>query len=228
MAVRVGSPNGRGGPTKPSSVGSNPTRHIFTHRSYILRILVDLDSTVCNTLPYWLNKIYERTGVLATIDDIDKWDIRNCPPLDQIHPNVAFTMTEEPGFERDIPIMPGARSALYSFWEQCYEICLVTARANPNSMTETADWVEQHLPFLGKKSLTFCRTKHIIQADVIIDDNPETLVTYKHHHPGSLRTGIRYPYNSFLTKNVAHLFDYGSQAWPQISATILNRFYGEQ
>ena len=65
-----------------------------------LRILIDVDGIVANTLPYWLSKIARATetktpegrlpGVIAQVEDIKEWDLSKCPPLDKVDPKLMF------------------------------------------------------------------------------------------------------------------------------------------
>ena len=167
-----------------------------------LRILVDMDGIVCDTLPYWLQKIFNKTGVAAQIEHITQWAMDKCPPLDKVDPKVMFGMLQDPGFIYNIKPIWGAVEGLKQLTEAGHEIYLVTARHGPVSMPDTLEWVKKHLPFINaEKQTIFAYNKWVIPADVLIDDKGETLVEYSTHHPNALMVGIKYPYNEALSKN---------------------------
>lgn len=63
-----------------------------------MKILIDMDGIVCNTLPFWLKKIAEKTydrtdpskQIVAQVEDIKLWDMMKCPPLDKADPKLVF------------------------------------------------------------------------------------------------------------------------------------------
>lgn len=191
-----------------------------------LRILVDLDGIVANTLPYWLKRIAHKTKVVAQIEDIRQWDLHKCPPLDTVDPKIIFGLLNEDGFMENIPIFFGAAEGLQQLIADGHEIYLVTARTGLTSMPETLRWVKKNLPFINvEKQLIFCYNKELIEADVIIDDKPDTLIRYMSTHSHALALGIRYPYNEPMPEKIAQLFgpaDYLNHTltWGQIVGYI--------
>lgn len=164
-----------------------------------MKILIDLDGIVCDSLPRWLQHIADKTGVVAQMFDITDWELTKCPPLDKVDPKAIFKILETPGFTAGIQPFWGAVQAVEQLVEDGHEVMLVTARHGPVSMPETLEWVQRYLPFLDvRTTVVFCHNKELIPADVIIDDRPETLVRYREAHPRALVLGIEYPYNKHL------------------------------
>jgi len=186
-----------------------------------LRILVDLDGIVCDTMPYWLDHIYDTVGVRAYLHDITQWALDKCPPLDKLNPKLIFSRLQDPGFMLKVPAMVGARLVLENLQNDGHEVYLVTARHGPQSMPETLTWVQQNLPTFQERHLIFCYDKHLIRADVIIDDKAETLFNYKAIHQNALCLGIKYAYNDHLSEDVAFLVEYGDKAWISLYQYIL-------
>lgn len=177
-----------------------------------MRILIDLDGIVCDTLDYWLSKIADASGVRAQVNDITKWELEQCPPLDKVDPKIIFGLLNSPTFMAYAPEMPGAVEAL-RLLNSRHKVYLLTARHGRNAMPETLDWVETHLPFLNwTRQVIFCHDKSLIPADVLIDDRAENLEKYKiqwggsahwiHHYP--LCIGLAYPYNKQLQDDPAY------------------------
>lgn len=186
-----------------------------------LKILVDMDSIACDTLPYWLDRIAQDTGVRAKVDDIKLWALDKCPPLDRVDPRLIFGVLQEPGFIQGIPPMSGVAKALKSLMDDGHQVMIATARHGPVSMPESLSWMRQHLPFMSpEKQTAFLYDKEWLEADVIIDDKAEMLEKYLNKHPKAIAMTITYPYNADLTHTRLGRVDYGPDAWETIAGAI--------
>jgi 5'(3')-deoxyribonucleotidase len=186
-----------------------------------LRILVDIDSIVADTLPYWLDRIGKDTGVYAKVEDITLWDMAKCPPLTQVDPRSIFGVLQDPGFIENIPPISGAANVLELLKNDGHEIYLVTARHGPVSMPETLNWIRKHLPFLSaEKQVVFLYDKNLIPADIIIDDKAETVEKYVASHPKAWGMAIEYPYNAHLKGRERITVVSREMAWPNLFRTI--------
>lgn len=193
-----------------------------------LRLLIDIDGIVADTMPYWLNYIAAKTGVKARIEDITQYDLTKCPPLSQLEPHVIFDVLQEPGFTSNVPLMEGAFNVLKNLMNDGHEVYLVTARSGAVHIAETYQWVKTQLPFIDtRKQLVFIYDKHLLKADVIIDDQAATLTNYKAIHQNALTLSIEYPYNAHLqvmsdpiSRDVM-LVEYGDTAWATLYQQIM-------
>lgn len=166
-----------------------------------LKILIDLDNITADTLPYWLEYLAHKAKmpVAAKVEDITKWNMAECHPLDTIDPKLVLGVLQDNYFTINVPLMPGARQAIQELMIAGHEVYLVTARSGHTHVTETFEWVAKMLPFINiREQLIFCSNKALIPADVLIDDKPDTLIKYKKTHPGAVTMTIRYPYNTHL------------------------------
>jgi hypothetical protein len=109
-----------------------------------------------------------------------------------------------------------------------HEVYLVTARSGATHVAETFQWIAAKLPFIDvRRQLVFLYDKHLLSADVIIDDKGATLTKYKQTHPNALVLGISYPYNTYLeySSDIADrntlLVEYGDAAWVTLYQQIL-------
>lgn len=185
-----------------------------------MRILVDLDATLVDSLPHWLRHIHHETGVGAQIGDIVSWNMAECPPLDRLAPAEIYDWLQRPGFIATAPIMHGAQEAMDEFTAAGDKVYIVTARSGPVSVPETYIWLKYHLPVFDYKNVIFCYDKHLIDADVLIEDKVETLEKYAEAHPTSLRVGIQYPYNLHVRPETAQMFPYSPLAWQNIAKWV--------
>lgn len=186
------------------------------------RILVDLDSTITDTLPAWLTVITAKTGVKVTVDDITEWNMCKCGPLTQLTPDQIFDVLHDPAFLQTILPIEGALENLKKLHDFGHEIKVVTARQHPNTVVAAMDWVKTFMPWFDpQKNLIFAYDKHIIKADVMIDDKGQTLEEYKVNWPKALCLGIQYPYNSYLKYNLfVNLIPRDNQSWNEIYSLI--------
>jgi 5'-nucleotidase len=183
-----------------------------------LTTIIDIDGTLCDTLPTWLDAIGKKTGVYAKLSDIVRWNMHECPPLDTLQPDDIYGFLDEPNFNLNLPVMSGAQDAVRQLMSDGHKLYFVTARFGLYGMPETLQWMERHFPAVNaRKQLGFFADKHLIRADVIVDDRADTLETYWRNHPHSTSIGIGYPYNARLIGWPQYcLVPYGPDAWSEI------------
>jgi len=192
-----------------------------------LRILVDLDGIVADTLPYWLKQIQDTTGVVTTIADINKWTLHACPPLNALKPGQVYDLLNIPGFNANIPVMPGASENLLALQEMGHELYMLTARYGDVGMPETLHWVEEHFPWIqADKQVGFFADKHHVRADVLIDDKAETLIKYSECNPEAKILTINYPYNQVSIPGVIRV-EKNEDSWFSLRKTIEGISNGE-
>jgi 5'-nucleotidase len=185
-----------------------------------VKIIVDIDGIVADTLPYWLDDIYKDTGVEAEEDDIHRWEMHKCHPLNQLALGQIYDRLQRPGFVANIPLMPWADGNLRDIQNDLgHTVMLVTARRGPVSMAETVTWCRTHLPWLPENRLIFAIDKSVIHADVIIDDRPENILDYLAAHPRATALTIGYRYNEHLPAHVKR-FKRDGCTWANIRKCI--------
>jgi len=155
------------------------------------RILIDLDSTVADLLTPWLTLYNADWPDQLTVADITHWDLHLCA-----QGGVAiYDYLSRPGLVRNLLPYEGAVEGVKTLFDLGHELYIVTAAHSPVNLSEKAEWCQQHLPFLTKRQLVIAHEKHIIPADVLIDDSPSNALAYRMAHPAAITTGIRFPYN---------------------------------
>lgn len=185
-----------------------------------MKILVDLDGIVTDTLPAWLDRIHYRTGVRAVPADITKWNLHENHPLTQCKPEELFDILNEKGFTLNIPQMTDARYYLEKLHKAGHDISIVTARFGTNCMPETLIWLREMMPWLNvEKKAWFCYDKHRITGDVLIDDKAETLIKYRSEHPNAKLITIDYPYNKHAPAGT-HRVQKNGREWEAIESYI--------
>ena len=185
-----------------------------------LTILVDIDGVVADMLPAWLLRIYEKTGVLASIDDVTTWEM-SAPPLSEVSRDSMLDILNEPGFNLGLPVFTGADVYLKQLHEAGHKIYFVTARWGPVIMPETLSWMRKHFPWLQpEKHLCFIHDKSLLAGDVLVDDRMDNLVAYRAAHPRADLIAIDYPYNRIDVDGVYRVA-YDREAWAKIYERIV-------
>ena len=185
-----------------------------------MKILVDLDGIVVDTLPEWLTRIYQTTGVRVSTQDIVSWNLLDNPQLAQLTPAQVFGILNEKDFTRYLPQMSDASFYLRKLHQAGHDISIVTARYGTNCMPETLEWLKETMPWFNvEKKTWFCYDKHRITGDVLIDDKAETLIQYRREHPQTKLITIDYPYNQHALADTHRVLKNGSE-WEAIESYI--------
>jgi len=188
-----------------------------------MRILVDVDGIITDTLPAWLKRIHETTGVKAKVSDITKWNLNECPPLDQVPVADLMAPLNEPGFTAHLPMMADADIFLKKLHDAGHDVNVVTARHGIVCTAETLQWFKAMMPwFDSSQKLWFLRDKHLMAADVLIDDKVENLAAYKKAHPKAHLITISYPYNTHAPLETRRIHKDGYE-WEAIESYIRNK-----
>jgi len=181
--------------------------------------MCDVDGIVADTLPYWLQKIGDDTGIRAEVSDINQWDLAKCAPLaGSVTPDKVFGYLNAPGFNLGVPVMSGAVEGVKKLMDAGHDVYFVTARFGTNGLPETLWWVAANFPFVDvRRQVVFLKDKYRFNADVIIDDCAENLEDYWGAHAFAHCVGITYPYNARLEDKVQYrMIPYGDKAWRDI------------
>ena len=137
------------------------------------RIAVDLDEVTADTVSKRLQRYRLDYGEELTRDQIHGKQIRDAIPSDRS--KAVEACLDEPGFSRDIPIMPGARAVLEELATRFDILIATSAMDHPVSLYDRYLWLQEFLPFLSDRNYMFCGSKRYIRADYLVDDSPRNL-----------------------------------------------------
>ena len=184
-----------------------------------MRILIDIDGTVLDSLPVWLGILNDRYGLNGTPADITRWELDKCPPYDTLSENQIYGVLNEESFHDRLCHFEGAPEAIKRMHENGQEVYFVTARNGQVSVRAAQKWFKEHYPYLRRDRLVFCGDKHIIKADLLIDDRAENLTDYMSHWPYAKATGLRTAYNQTLAVSSFWPFQLHSN-WSEILSYV--------
>lgn len=188
-----------------------------------LSILCDMDAILVDLTPYWLECIAKDTGVVESIDNITQWNLHKCGKLLPLGAKVVYDYLQKPGFFLNAPEIPTALDRLKQLSEDGHEITILSSPSGPISAKEKWEWLNAKAPWIKNESIGLFNKKTMVQADVLIDDHPETVVKYAQKWPEALVLGIKYPYNTNVVMSDAIMVegykDY-PLAWTNIYSLI--------
>lgn len=112
-----------------------------------MRIYVDVDDVLSETVRSMLVIAAERFGRRRRYDDIREFDLRVSFEFDEETHHRFMQAVHEPAVLRSFDVIPGAIEVLDEWQRAGHEICIVTGRP-PTSERVTRDWLEQRgIPF---------------------------------------------------------------------------------
>lgn len=171
-----------------------------------LTILVDMDGILCKCVEKVLRIHSEEAEVHADIDQIKGWNIGEHVTKGELI-NAYF---DRPGFFRNLEPIDGAIEAMSTLRDRGHDIVVVSAPSGGMSASDKYAWIDEHLPWLGRKNVIMAKRKTLVRGDALIDDSLETLNTWytlwrrSSYLPGPppLFT-IAYPWNEGVPPHVA-------------------------
>ena len=137
------------------------------------RILIDMDDVMAETglkILSTYNNLFDTNHSphdfvgksFESIFDIEKYGI-------------VRQEIKKPGFFLDLEVKVDAPEVIEQL-DQNYDVYIVSAATEfPNSLSEKVTWLNNHFPFIGWQKMVFCGYKHMINADIMIDDHTKNL-----------------------------------------------------
>ena len=145
----------------------------------MLRICVDMDEVMADTLAEHLRRYNQEFDEAVTPEDLTGKNLWEVTPLDRQAQLRAFLDAED--FFEDLPLMPDAQTVLKDLSKR-FEVFVATAAMSvPNSFAAKYHWLQRHFSFIPPTHYVFCGSKSILRADYLIDDLPRNLLRFEGH-----------------------------------------------
>lgn len=133
-----------------------------------LRIAVDMDEVIADSFSKHLHHYNQQTGAGLTEEMIIQNGLR--PLIPEHHKETFNRVPFADGFFADLEVINGSKAALEQL-SQHHDVFITSAAMDvPTSFDAKFKWLEKHFPFIPPARIVFCGDKHIINADVLIDD----------------------------------------------------------
>jgi 5'-nucleotidase len=134
------------------------------------RILIDMDEVIADVYPKFLDIFEREFGRRPAPDEFYGKKIYDLPDAARIRDYL-----HEPGFFRDLPLMPDCCEVIRELSEH-YEIFINSAAMEfRHSLSDKYDWLQEHFSFIPWRNVIFCGDKRALKGDFMIDDHVKNL-----------------------------------------------------
>lgn len=160
------------------------------------RILVDMDGILTNLLKQWLGTYNSENDDDVRMRDITTWSMHE-------HVKIGTDIYKIPGrkgYFDDTPPMAGAIGGFKALVKHGHDVIVCSSPYNADSCRAKQEWCARYLG-TSWADVTLTHKKHWMNADVIIDDKPETITQF--HEMGREVVTIAYPYNEVVKDQCA-------------------------
>lgn len=180
-----------------------------------MKILVDVDGVTTDTVKKILTRLNNHFGTNFKHEDITMWGFFGSPKgtnpdsfLNEEQQIFVQNLMAEPGFVRDLELIPHVEEVLLALSKRRCEIVWLTA---PWPHSET--WIEDRTAMIHEKlghiskNIVFSWNKEETPGDLLIDDRPEFLVqwlekNYKGYKWGHQVLLFKQPWNEITGKEL--------------------------
>jgi 5'(3')-deoxyribonucleotidase len=140
------------------------------------RIAIDMDEVMADTIEKFITLYKHKHNLDIRLDEMRGKEFREMLPADLY--NTTRKYINEPGFFRDIPVMPDSQRVVKELYEK-YDVFIVSAAMEfKNSLIDKYDWLEEHFPFIAWQHIIFCGLK-IVNVDIFIDDRTRNFADFE-------------------------------------------------
>ncbi len=142
-----------------------------------LRIAIDMDEVLADTLPRHLRSYNEAFDEGLTREDLDGRSLEEAVPAERAHATAELVLAA--GFFRDLAVMPESQEVVRALAAR-YEVFIASAAMEvPTSFADKFEWLEEHFPFIPSSHWIFCGDKGALDVDYLIDDSPRHFARFR-------------------------------------------------
>jgi 5'(3')-deoxyribonucleotidase len=138
-------------------------------------LLIDSDGVMADFMGHVYNTIEEEVGVsYCHADTRDYWF------GDTIHKSLILDIMNREGTYRHLDVITGAVRAVNRLRERYdVRVCSAPPKSSKTAETEKREWLAEHFDMEFAESAIITRDKHLVEARVIVEDNPHIDVPYR-------------------------------------------------
>lgn len=146
-------------------------RMMTTIREAPLRIAVDMDEVLADTLGEQLRRYNLRYNESVSAEDLTGLELADIVPAERR--GWVLDMLHEPGFFADLDLIPGSVAGMRQLCLQ-HEVFVASAAMEfPGSFQDKFLWLRRRFPEVPPRRIVFCGDKGVLDVDYLIDDTPE-------------------------------------------------------
>jgi len=141
-------------------------------------ILCDMDGVVAQLEKPWLEMYNRDYNDCLTVEDINDFNWSKC-----VKPecgNKIFDYLKVEGLFLNCEPYLESVDALMQLYLDKHDIYFVTKSPTDSRFAyfEKLEWIDKHVPFVGRDRVICTGQKHMVRGDVLIDDYPKNLINF--------------------------------------------------
>jgi 5'-nucleotidase len=150
------------------SIGLKANFPAKNQESRRLRIAVDMDEVIADSFSKHLSRYNDRVGEHLTKEMVCGKGLEALIPIE--HRDQFAGIPHGEGFFTDLEVIAGSQEALEELARHHDVFIASAAMEVPSSFQAKFQWLQRYFPFIPPSRIVFCGDKHIINADVLVDD----------------------------------------------------------
>jgi 5'-nucleotidase len=151
--------------------------------------LIDMDDVLCNLVQPWMSILEQRFKIKIDFEDLNGWNLGEILPAKYpvLTSSRVYAPLDEPGFFRNLPIMPGVKAVLEEMkhmgWRPVIVTSLPIVKHNPGQVIqEKCEWIEENLSgLIEPRNVVITYKKFLVRGDALVDDAPHNLEQFPGH-----------------------------------------------
>ena len=142
-----------------------------------LRIAVDMDEVIVDTLPHQLALYNRATGETLSPELIAEVGLEAAIPAK--HRALFESIPHQDGFFDDLAVIENSQPAL-RLLDSNFDLFITSAAMEvPSSFDAKFKWMQKHFPFIPPSRIVFCGDKGIVNADYLVDDRSRHFARFR-------------------------------------------------
>ncbi len=143
-----------------------------------LTVLTDMDDTMEDLLPAWINILNRKSGTNVKPDEITDWHIPTFFP--GLPKQEIFNVLDTEELWKDVRPKPDAQKYVKRLMDDGHRVLVVTTAGYKTIVPKVEHVLFRYFPFFSWNDVIITADKHIILGDVLIDDGVHNLTGGKY------------------------------------------------
>lgn len=181
-----------------------------------IKVLIDIDDTLIDLLPAWVDWLNNKYGTSVKVDDIDDWAIANFFP--EIPKKEVFAPLGDMLFWSTVKPKNGAEIYLEKLIKEGFDLHLCSATHYETIKPKYCLVIKKYFPYFPWDRVIITSHKDMIKGDVLIDDGAHNLETFE-----GVQVVFDAPHNQGYENS--HYDTYRVKSWKEIYS-LLNGLVG--
>jgi len=178
-----------------------------------MTILVDMDDTIEELLPVWVEYLNEKHGLYVDFNSVDQWDLGAFfSKYGLTEDEVLGVLEKEELWERVRP-KEGAAEYLKQLMLDGHDVFIVTSSHYKTLVPKMELVLFRYFPFLSWDNVIVTKHKHLIEGDILVDDAI-------HNHESGAHLGVLMDAPHNRGKELPHKYMVQAANWEEVYREI--------